>query len=106
MSRLLLSSLHSTKIGFQPKPSKYFLISSFGFLERSVGFEIFPPFKCNIGSIAPSFTGLIKAFENQLVASGPVSASPSPTTAAQITSGLSNIAPVPWLIEYPNSPPS
>jgi len=32
-------------------------------------------------------------FECQLVASGPVSASPSPTTAATIRSGLSKAAP-------------
>ena len=55
---------------------------------------------------APSFTGLMNLFDIQEAANGPVSASPSPTTAATIRSGLSKTAPVAWEIEYPNSPPS
>jgi hypothetical protein len=42
----------------------------------------------------------------QEVASGPVSASPSPMTQATIRPGLSNAAPNAWLSEYPSSPPS
>ncbi len=44
--------------------------------------------------------------ENQLVAKGPVSDSPSPISTAAITSGLSKIAPTPCDKQYPNSPPS
>ena len=39
-------------------------------------------------------------------ASGPVSASPSPTTHAAIRSGLSKTAPKAWERAYPSSPPS
>ena len=44
---------------------------------------------------APSLIGLINLLENQEVASGPVSDSPSPISTAAITSGLSKIAPTP-----------
>ena len=44
--------------------------------------------------------------ECQLVASGPVSASPSPTTQATMRSGLSNAAPYACETAYPSSPPS
>ena len=44
--------------------------------------------------------------ECQEVASGPVSASPSPTTQATTRSGLSNAAPYACDREYPSSPPS
>jgi hypothetical protein len=40
------------------------------------------------------------------VASGPVSASPSPTTHTATRSGLSSTAPYAWESEYPSSPPS
>ncbi len=40
------------------------------------------------------------------MASGPVSASPSPTTQAAMRSGLSKTAPKAWESEYPSSPPS
>ncbi len=46
-----------------------------------------------MGSTAPSVAGLRNLLECQLVASGPVSASPSPTTQATIRLGLSNAAP-------------
>jgi hypothetical protein len=46
-----------------------------------------------MGSTAPSVTGFRNLFECQLVASGPVSASPSPTTHATTRSGLSKAAP-------------
>ena len=42
----------------------------------------------------------------QEAASGPVSASPSPTTQATIRSGLSKAAPKAWARLYPSSPPS
>src|SRR5258708_26721573 len=45
-----------------------------------VGFAILYPFKCRMGITAPSRTGFRNLFECQLAASGPVSASPSPTT--------------------------
>ena len=41
----------------------------------------------------PVRTGLRNLLECQLAASGPVSASPSPTTQATIRSGLSKAAP-------------
>ena len=50
--------------------------------------------------------GFKNLFECQLVASGPVSASPSPITHAAIRSGLSKTAPKAWDRLYPNSPPS
>ena len=46
-----------------------------------------------MGRTTPSVTGFRNLFECQLVASGPVSASPSPTTQATIRSGLSKAAP-------------
>jgi len=49
-----------------------------------------------MGSTAPSRAGFRKSTPVQLPASGPVSASPSPTTAATISSGLSNAAPKAW----------
>src|SRR5580700_7581857 len=73
---------------------------------RTVGLAILYPLRCRIGSTAPSLAGLRNLLECQAVASGPVSASPSPTTQATIKSGLSNTAPNEWLSEYPSSPPS
>ena len=52
-----------------------------------------------MGSTAPSVAASRNLFECQAVASGPVSASPSPTTQATINSGLSNTAPNAWLSE-------
>ena len=53
------------------------------------------------GSAAPRrrWPGLRNLFECHAVASGPVSASPSPITQAAIRSGLSNTAPKAWLNE-------
>src|SRR5271169_2161028 len=73
---------------------------------RTVGLLILKPLRWRIGSTAPSVIGLRNLLECQAVASGPVSASPSPTTQATTRSGLSNTAPNAWLSEYPNSPPS
>src|SRR5271157_569917 len=73
---------------------------------RTVGLEILYPLRCRIGSTAPSLAGLRNLLECHAVASGPVSASPSPTTQATMRLGLSNTAPNEWLSEYPNSPPS
>ena len=64
------------------------------------------PLRCNIGSTAPSVTGLRNLLECHAVASGPVSASPSPTIHVVIRSGLSNTEPNACAIEYPSSPPS
>ena len=46
----------------------------------TVGPAILYPFRCRMGSTAPSRAGFRNLFECQLPASGPVSASPSPTT--------------------------
>ena len=70
-----------------------------GSAPSTVGFAILYPFRCRIGSTAPSPAGSRNLFECQLVASGPVSASPSPTTHATTRSGLSNAAPNAWLNE-------
>src|SRR5882724_9727230 len=59
---------------------------------RNAGLAILYPFRCRIGSTAPSCAGLRNLFECQAAASGPVSASPSPITQATIRSGLSNAA--------------
>src|SRR5262249_46192794 len=58
------------------------------------------------GRTTPSVTGSRNLLECQLVASGPVSDSPSPTTQATIRSGLSYAAPYACEIAYPSSPPS
>ena len=84
----------STKIGCQPIPSKYFCKFSFDSRERMVGLEILNPLRSKIGKTAPSLIGLMNLLDCHEVASGPVSASPSPTTAATIKSGLSKMAPV------------
>ncbi len=65
----------------------------------SVGLLILKPFRCRIGSTTPSVTGFSILVDCQAVASGPVSASPSPTTQATIRSGLSKAAPKAWLSE-------
>ena len=64
-----------------------------GMRASTVGLAILYPFRCRIGSTAPSVTGLRNLFECQLAASGPVSASPSPITQAAISPGLSKTAP-------------
>ena len=74
-------------------PSKNFCSSSFGMRARKQGLAILYPFRWRIGSTQPSRAGLRNLFPCQPVASGPVSASPSPTTQATIRSGLSNAAP-------------
>ena len=66
---------------------------------NTVGFEILYPFRCRIGSTAPSPLGFRNLLDCQLVARGPVSASPSPTVTAAIRSGLSNTAPKAWAME-------
>lgn len=86
----------STKNGSQPIPLKYEVISSLDWRDRIVGLLILKPFKCKIGRTAPSVTGLMNRLENHEAANGPVSASPSPITTAEIKSGLSRIAPTPW----------
>jgi hypothetical protein len=72
----------------------------------TVGLAILYPFRCRIGSTAPSPAGSRNLLECQAVASGPVSASPSPTTQATTRFGLSSAAPYAWASEYPSSPPS
>jgi hypothetical protein len=67
--------------------------SSRGRRASTVGFAIFQPFKCRIGSTVPSSAGFKNLFECQLAASAPVSASPSPMAQATSASGLSNAAP-------------
>src|SRR5207302_9718233 len=71
-----------------------------------VGLAIFHPLRARIGSTAPSPAGFRNLLACQLVASGPVSDSPSPTTQATIRSGLSKAAPKACASEYPSSPPS
>src|SRR3982750_1194345 len=70
------------------------------------GLAILYPLRWRMGSTAPSVAGFRNLFECQLVASGPVSASPSPTTQHTMRSGLSNAAPYAWARAYPSSPPS
>src|SRR3974377_493506 len=59
-----------------------------------------------MGSTAPSRIGLRNLFECQAVASGPVSASPSPTTQATMRSGLSSAMPYPCDRRKPRPPAS
>src|SRR5262249_36760270 len=75
-------------------------------LESKVGLLILYPFRWRIGRTAPSRIGLRNLLRCQEVARGPVSDSPSPTTAATIRSGLSNAAPHACESTYPSSPPS
>ena len=83
----------STKYGFQPHPTRNDFNSLLGILDKTVGLDILYPFKCSIGKTIPSFLGFMILFKCQLVASGPVSASPSPTIHDTIRSGLSKTAP-------------
>src|SRR5262249_10332068 len=80
--------------------------SSWEMRASRVGLLILYPFRGRIGSTAPSRLGCRNLLMGQEVASGPVSASPSPTTAATINSGLSNPAPQACDSTYPSSPPS
>ncbi len=59
-----------------------------------------------MGNTAPSRVGLMKSMLFQLPARGPVSDSPSPTTAVTNKSGLSITAPKACNRTYPSSPPS
>src|SRR5690349_1815624 len=74
----------STKYGVHPVPRKNDSISSCVTRAQIVGLLILYPFRCRIGRTAPSRTGLRNLLMCQLVASGPVSDSQSPTTAAPI----------------------
>ena len=89
-------SLSSTIYGLYPQPLKKSINSSLEIRAKIVGFAILYPFKCNIGRTTPSFFGFINLLPCQLVARGPVSASPSPTTQVAIKSGLSRTAPKAW----------
>src|SRR5262249_56618772 len=75
-------------------------------LPRMVGLAILDRLRCRMGSTAPSEAGLRKVLQRHDAESGPVSASPSPTTHATIRSGLSNAAPCACARAYPSSPPS
>ena len=83
----------STKRGSHPQPRKNISSSSWLMREKSVGLAILKPLRCRIGSTAPSVMGLTNLLPCHAVASGPVSASPSPTTQAAMRSGLSITAP-------------
>ena len=65
-------------------------------LANMVGLAILYPFKWRIGKTIPSVFGFKNLFKCQLVARGPVSASPSPTMHAAIKSLLSSTAPNAW----------
>ena len=68
--------------------------TSAGSLRAStVGPAILAPLRCRIGSTAPSRAGLRNEMPFHDPSSGPVSASPSPTTASASRSGLSITAP-------------
>ena len=92
-------SLPSTKRGSQPQPRKKLSTSSWLMREKMVGLAILKPFRCRMGSTAPSVMGFMNLLPCQEVASGPVSASPSPTTQAAIRLGLSATAPKAWARE-------
>src|SRR5262249_5451027 len=96
----------STKYGVQPQPRKKASISACGTRAQIVGLLILYPLRCRIGSTAPSRIGFRNLLICQLVANGPVSDSPSPTTAATIRLGLSKAAPQACDSTYPSSPPS
>ena len=96
----------STTIGSYPYPRSKASRSSAGMRASSVGFAILYWFRWRIGSTAPSRAGFRNRGACQLVASAPVSASPSPTTQRATSSGSSSTAPHAWRSEYPSSPPS
>src|SRR5215470_15150206 len=103
---MLSGSDPSTKCGVQPYPLIRSSSSSWVMRDSRVGLLILYPFKCRIGKTAPSRIGFKNLLICHDVASGPVSDSPSPTTAETISSGLSNAAPHACERTYPNSPPS
>ena len=94
-----MGSSPSTKRGSQPQPRKKLSTSSWLMREKTVGLAILKPFRCRMGSTAPSVMGFMNLLPCQEVARGPVSASPSPTTQAAIRSGLSATAPKAWARE-------
>jgi hypothetical protein len=67
--------------------------SDSGIRASSVGLAILYWFSARIGTTAPSRAGLMNLLPCQLVASSPVSASPSPITQKTVRSGLSSTAP-------------
>ena len=97
---IFFGSSPSTKQGSQPQPWKKLVQLVRGRCgQKTVGLSILKPFRCRMGSTAPSSAGLRNLLECQAVARGPVSASPSPTTQAAIRSGLSSTAPKAWARE-------
>src|ERR1051326_1590306 len=94
-----------TKYGLYPYPTNRSISSSCGMRASTVGPAILYPVRCSTRKTTPSRVGFKNLFECQLVASAPVSASPSPTTQQTSRSGLSNAAPYACSIEYPSSPP-
>ena len=96
----------STRNGVQPRPRNRLVSSSVEMRASSVGLSILYPFSDSTGSTAPSRIGFRNLFRCHDVASGPVSATPSPTPAATIRFGLSNAAPQACESTYPSSPPS
>ena len=79
--------------GVWPYPFIRSTSSSSPMRASTAGLAILNPLRWSTGSTTPSVTGLRNLLECQLVASGPVSASPSPTTAKTNRPGLSNAAP-------------
>lgn len=96
---IAMGSSPSTKRGSQPQPQKKLSTSPWLMREKMVGLAILKPFRCRMGSTAPSVMGFMNLLPCQEVARGPVSASPSPTTQAAIRSGLSATAPKAWARE-------
>src|SRR5659263_419236 len=70
--------------------------SSSGIRASTVGLAILCPLRWRTGSTPPSCSVVVNLFECQDVASGPVSASPSPTTVNARRLGLSKTAPYAW----------
>ena len=89
----------STNRGSQPQPLKNISISSWEMRAKIVGLETLKPFRCRMGSTAPSVMGFRNLLECHAAARGPVSASPSPTTQAAMRPGLSITAPKAWARE-------
>ncbi len=86
-------SLPDTQFTSYPYPSSRAVSSESPILASTVGLAILYPFKCSTGSTAPSETGFRNLLPCQPVASGPVSASPSPTMQQTNRPGLSKAAP-------------
>jgi hypothetical protein len=83
----------STSSTEYPWPSNRDRTSAGSLRPSTVGPAILAPFRCRTGSTAPSRAGLRNETPFHDPSSGPVSASPSPTTASAIRSGLSMTAP-------------